>query len=146
VLLQYGTGKSRFLVKIIYVGIRDHFIQIPKSRQILGQQNDMVCPVFFDIDGSIRKHGILIGIQISFHAVNDFDILSFAPKFCRSISRIREGLHHAVIRNRHRLLTPGRRLIHQFRDFVEAVVVAHLRVHVKLHPLFPRVLIFALRF
>ena len=74
--LQDRAGQSRPLVEIVNVRKADKFIDVLESGLVLSQQNDVVCPVFLDIQGAVFKPRVFIRIQIAFDTLYYLDIFA----------------------------------------------------------------------
>ena len=104
------------------MGQRHQLIKIAQSVGILGQQDDMVGTLLLEI----------VPHQISFHAINDFDVQLV---FLDSFSSIRKGLDHTMVCYRNGGPPPAGGSLHQILHGHHCVHAAHGRMGMKLHPL-----------
>ena len=108
------------------MGKRYQPIEIMQAFLILRQQNNVISEALF----------VILAGQISFHAVDHFDVELFVND---GIHRFGKSLYDAMIGNSDSWPSPAGRCLYQGLGRNDRVHHAHLRVSMKLHPLFRRV-------
>ena len=108
------------------MGKRYQPIEIMQAFLILRQQNNVIGEALF----------VILAGQISFHAVDHFDVELFVND---GIHRFGKSLYDAMIGNSDSRPSPASRCLYQGLGRHDRVHHAHLRVGMKLHPLFRRV-------
>ena len=120
----------------------DQLVDVLKAGLVFRQDYYVICTVLLDVDASVFSPGVLVRIKIALDSVDDLYRASGLGLLARFLCCIRESLHDTVVGYRDSRLAPVRSLLYYIFDLIEAVIVAHLCVAVKLYPASVRIGIF----
>ena len=142
VCLQHRTRYPRPLVEIVNMRSTDELVDVFEARLVFRQYYYVIRAVFLYVDGAVRVSRVFVRIEISFDTVNDLYVSSVLGLLRRLLGSVRKGLHDSVVGDGNSRLAPVSRLADYVLHLVEAVVVAHLGMAVKLHPAAVRIGVF----
>ena len=139
-LFNHLARQERALIEIAQMADGNQLIQITQADFIFRQNNNVIAGNFASalIGGSIRVFSInVISLQltvtdkVALHAENQLQITALGR-----IKAERECLHHTMISNRQRLVSPADSLLDKSLHRCERVHLAHLGMAVQLYTLF----------
>ena len=133
--LQQALRDARPLMEEFQMRFGNQAVEIDASGIVLRQQDHVICKALLQL---IDRSACRVVHEIALAAVDDLDGLSLLRTGFRGMHGVREGLDHAVVRDRDGFVTPGRSTLHEFVGMGDCVHLTHLGMRMEFHALFRR--------